>query len=194
MAVKLFTERRSKDYVWRTAEEEFHPDCIDYARHPKGTGLMFWAVFKKGKMGPGLFFDLEKGESVNSTVYRDQILLGPLQQFWEESFGDVTVPIVMEDNAPVHKKICIPAWEALGMETLEWPPNSPDLNPIENIWSYMKDIIARDYAQVSSAKEMKRIVQDMWEQFTDGQWDKLIESMPNRMEAVIAANGGSTRF
>ena len=104
------------------------------------------------------------------------------------------MPIVMEDNAPVHKKVCIPAREALGMETLEWPPNSPDLNPIENIWSYMKDIIARDYAQVSSAKEMKRIVQDMWEQFTDGQWDKLIESMPNRMEAVIAANGGSTRF
>ena len=104
------------------------------------------------------------------------------------------MPIVMEDNALVHKKVCIPPREALGMETLEWPPNSPDLNPIENIWSYMKDIIARDYAQVSSAKEMKRIVQDMWQQFTDGQWDKLIESMPNRMEAVIAANGGSTRF
>ena len=66
MAVKLFTERRSKDYVWRTVEEEFHPDCIDYVRHRKGTGLMFWAVFRKGKIGPGL---LEKGESVNSTVY-----------------------------------------------------------------------------------------------------------------------------
>jgi len=81
MAVKLFTERRSKDYVWRTVEEEFHPDCIDYVRHHKGTGLMFWAVFRKGKIGPGL---LEKGESVNSTVYWDQILLGPVQQFWEE--------------------------------------------------------------------------------------------------------------
>src|SRR5436190_13047073 len=127
-------------------------------------------------------------------AYMKHFLEGPLQQFWEESFGDVTVPIVMEDNAPVHKKVCIPAREALEMETLESPPNSLNLNPKENIWSYMKDIIARDYAQVSSAKEMKRIVQDMWEQFTDGQWDKLIESMPNRMEAVIAANGGSTRF
>ena len=77
-------------------------------------------------MGPGLFFDLEKGESINSIVYRDQILLGPLQQFWEESFGDVTVPIVMENNAPIHKKVCIPARNALGMETLQWLPNSPD--------------------------------------------------------------------
>ena len=114
-------------------------------------------------------------------IYRDQILLGPLQQFWEESFGDITVLIVMEDNAPVHKKVCIPTRKALGMEMLVWPPNPPDLNPIENIWSYMKDIIARDYAQVSSAEEMKRIVRDMWEQFKDREWNKLLESMPHRM-------------
>ena len=78
MAVKLFMERRSKDYVWRTTEEEYHPDCINYGRRPTGVGLMFWGVFRKGKMGLGLFFDLDKGETVNSTVYRDQILLGPL--------------------------------------------------------------------------------------------------------------------
>jgi len=78
MAVKLFMERRSKDYVWRTTEEEYHPNCINYGRRPTGVGLMFWGVFRKGKMGLGLFFDLDKGETVNSTVYRDQILLGPL--------------------------------------------------------------------------------------------------------------------
>src|SRR5579871_3011700 len=104
MAIKLFMERCSKDYVWRTAEEKYHPNCINYGRRPKGVGLMFWGVFRNGKMGLGLFFDLEKGETVDSMVYRDQILLGPLQQFWEESFEDVTSPIVLEDNAPVHKK------------------------------------------------------------------------------------------
>jgi len=44
-------------------------------------------------------------------VYWDQILLVLLQQFWEESFEDGTLPIVMEDNAPVYKKVCIPAQE-----------------------------------------------------------------------------------
>lgn len=194
MAVKLFMERHVRDYVWRKADEEFHPDCINYGRRPKGVGLMFWGVFRKGKMGPGGFFTLEDGQTIDSTIYRDQILLGPFKQFWEEAFEDFAEPIVMEDNAPVHKKVCIPARADLGMITLEWPPNSPDLNPIENIWSYMKDIIARDYANVSSAEEMKRIVKGMWDNFKDGEWDKLIQSLPDRMAAVIAAKGGSTKY
>ena len=69
-------------------------------------------------MGPDGFFDLEKEEKMDSIVYRDQILLGPLQQFWEESFEDIKTSIIMEDNAPVHKKICIPVRETLGMMTL----------------------------------------------------------------------------
>ena len=194
MAIKLFTERHVRDYVWRKADEEFHPDCINYGRPLKGVGLMFWGVFRKGKMGPGGFFTLEDGQTIDSTIYRDQILLGPLKQFWEEAFEDFGEPIVMEDNAPVHKKVCIPVRTDLGMISLEWPPNSPDLNPIENICSYMKDIIARDYANISSAEEMKRIVKGIWDNFKDGEWDKLIQSLPDRMAAVIAAKGGSIKY
>jgi len=130
---------------------------------------MFWGVFRKGRIGSEVFFDLKKRQSVDSAVYLNQILLGPLQQFWEESFEDIRVLIVMEDNAPVHKKVCIPARTKLRMTVLEWPSNSPDLNPIENIWSYMKDIIGKDYREVSSVAEMKRIVRSMWENFKDEQ-------------------------
>src|SRR5208282_6629507 len=122
--------QHTRDYVWRKTDEAFHPDCINYGKRSQGTGLMFWGVFRKGRMGLGVFFDLEKGE-VDSTIYRDQILLGPLQQFWEEFFEDIKIPIVMENNTSVHKKVCIPIRETLGMTILDWPPNSPDLNPIE---------------------------------------------------------------
>ena len=194
MSIKLNMKRHSKDYVWYKVEEEFHSDCISYDKRPVGTGMMFWGTFRKGHIGPGVFFELGEGQHVDSMVYRDQILLGPLKDFWEESFGDLDEPIVMEDNAPVHTKVCIPVREQLGITCLQHLPNSPDLNPIENIWGYIKDIIARDYAHITSVKTMKQVVIGLWNEFVDNQWDNLIESMSDRMQAVIAARGGSTRY
>ena len=152
---------------------------------------MFWSVFRKGKIGPGVFFDLDKGKKVDSVIYRDQILLGPLKEFWEESFLDINDPIVMEDNAPVHKGVCIQTRKDLGMITLDHPPNSPDLNPIETVWGDMKDTVAKNYAEISSVQELKRIVQMLWDDYPDDKWDSLIESMPDKMRKVIAAKGGS---
>jgi transposase len=127
-------------------------------------------------------------------VYRDQIWLGPLQEFWEESFGDVSEPIVVEDNAPVHKKVCIAVRQDLGMKCHQHPPRSPDLNPIENIWAHMKDVIAKEYSHITSVIELKRVVVKLWNEFGDNQWNHLIESMPDRIRAVIAARDGSTRY
>ena len=71
-------KRKTQNYVWRKADEEFYSNCINYQKQPQGTGLMFWGVFQKEKMEPGIFFDLVKGQTVDSIIYRDQILLEPL--------------------------------------------------------------------------------------------------------------------
>ena len=194
MSVKVNMARKTRDWVWRKAGEEFHADCVDYRKRETGTGMMFWGAFRWGKIGPGLFFKLDAPQKVNSTIYRDQILNGPLKTFWLTSKKKVRVPIVMEDNAPVHKGVCIPVRQKLKMQTLTHPPNSPDLNPIEHIWAHMKLRIAEEYAHITSQAEMKRIVQEMWDAFGDDQFNALIESMPARIEAVIIAKGGATKY
>jgi hypothetical protein len=145
-------------------------------------------------MGPGIFFRTPKGTSITSTVYRDQILLGPLQDFWTESFLDLKDPIIMEDNAPVHQKVCIEARKVMGCETLPHPPNSPDLNPIEHIWAHIKHRLAKEYPFVTARKELEIIITRMWEEMADDRFNHLIESMPRRIAAVIKARGGSIKY
>lgn len=191
---KVGMERLSVTYVWRKRGEEFHRDCVEPKIKQVGTGLMFWGSFRLGKLGPGLFFQLEPGQKINSTVYRDQILLGPLQQFAKDSESEIPHPIVMEDNAPVHKGVCTSERKRLNWEPYLHPPNSPDLNPIENIWAYMKRKVAEKGLQITSHKQMKEFILGIWNSFSDTQWDALIASMPNRMKAVIKAKGGHTGY
>lgn len=193
MSIKIGMDRLSIMWVWRKKGETFHKDCVDQ-RKREGAGQMFWGAFRADKMGPGFFFELEQGQKINSTVYRDQVLLGPLKQFHDESMKDILNPIVMEDNAPVHKGACNGLREKMKWETYLHPPNSPDLNPIENIWAVMKQEISRKHRSITSKSEMRRIVMEMWNGFDDKKWNGLIESMPDRIKAVIKAKGGPTRY
>ena len=50
----------------------------------------------------------------------------------------------MQDNAPIHKARIVTEWlENYRIPTLEWPPYSPDLNPIEHAWARLKDLIVK---------------------------------------------------
>ena len=146
--------------IWFGAKmmKKHYPDCTNYRKQPFGVGMMFWGTFRMRKMGPDVYFDLEAGKHINSTVYRDQVLTGPLQDFWWETSGDVTDPVVIEDNAPPHKNVCISVRKELGIVVHQHPSNSLDLNPNENIWCHMKKKIAKDYAHITSRVEMMRVV------------------------------------
>ena len=76
------------------------------------------------------------------------------------------MPIVMEDNAAHHKKVCIPVRQELGMGCRH-PRNSPDLNPIANVWAQMKHIISKKYAPLTSQKVMKGVIVSIWNDFED---------------------------
>ena len=95
----------------------------------------------------------------------------------------------MEDNAPVHKEVYIPVKKQLEIRCYQYPSNSPDLNSIENIWTYMKSQIAKKYGHITSVNSMKQVVVSIQMDFEDGTQDHLIESMPERIQAVIKVKG-----
>jgi len=53
--------------------------------------------------------------------------------------GRCNRPVVQQDNDPKHNAKCVAAMDRAPITCLFQPPQSPDLNPLENVWKIMKD-------------------------------------------------------
>lgn len=76
---------------------------------------------------------------------------------------------------------------------MKWPGNSPDMNPIEHVWYEMKKKIANCKPQ--NRQQLIADVHKSWEEVLKSDYVKnLYETMPNRIEALIKASGGVTKY
>lgn len=102
--------------------------------------------------------------------------------------------ILIQDNSPVHTAKNVQNWLANHITVLDFPPYSPDLNPIENLWGKMEyDTKTR----ISSCKDdLREIVKEAYNKIVlDGKYiKKLMRSMPRRLQAVIRLDGAITKY
>lgn len=98
-----------------------------------------------------------------------------------------------QDNAPQHKSVLVRTWLFNhGIQCLDFPPYSPDLNPIENLWA---DLARRvENFQCPTMETLQDIVAEEWAKTPKEYLRKLARSMPERCKAVIEAHGDHTKF
>ena len=101
--------------------------------------------------------------------------------------------IFQQDNATCHtSKVTREYFATHRMTVLPWPANSPDLNPIENIWSILKQMVE---TRVPKTKEhLKTIIKEEWQRIDQVLIKKTIESMPKRIEEVIKNKGNKCDY
>lgn len=173
--------------------DELEYTClVDKTR--KSTAWMFWGSFHGTQKGTCLFWEKNWG-SITGPSYCEHIV--PHVADYMEVNPELQF---MQDNAPPHKAAFTrESLRVKNIEPINWPPYSPDLNPIEAVWSEMKDYIENQYPELEdgrerSSAELRIIILEAWDSISHNSLQYLIGSMPARCQAVIVAGGGATRY
>ena len=103
--------------------------------------------------------------------------------------------VFMQDGAPCHRVRTVKdIIRVNGWTMIDWPGNSPDLNPIENLWNFIKDKLEELY--LTNLPDLKREILKYWVMvLNDTDYcQKVVASMPRRLQAVIDAGGSHTKY
>lgn len=92
--------------------------------------------------------------------------------------------IFQQDNALIHTAGIIQNWRAdHGVEVMEWPANSPDLNPTEQCWVFLKDYINEHCSHLlgqgkseQAAKDFRAAISEAWQALPQEQIDGALTS------------------
>ncbi len=99
-----------------------------------------------------------------------------------------------QDNAPCHKAQIISDWfleHDNEFTLLKWPPQSPDLNPIEHLWDVLEREIHIMDVQPTNLQQLCDAIMSTWTKISEECFQHLVESMPRRINAVLKATGTS---
>ncbi|KAI5151498.1 hypothetical protein ENBRE01_2177 [Enteropsectra breve] len=149
---------------------------------------MVWACFDYfGK--PKLVF-LERGidSGKYQTVFKEHLLPFLSQR-------DNGQALFQQDNARPHIAKSSMMWpEANGIECIEWPAYSPDLNSIENLWGILVHRVYANGRQFDNEDQLKETAIKEWECISKDTLESLILSMRERIIDVLVSHGASTKY
>ena len=132
-------------------------------------------------------------KGINSKAYAQQVLLDVAIPFLESLEEGIENTVFMEDGAKVYQGYAKKVRQDVNIRSFcFWPPSSPDLNPIEKVWRWMKARISQMEPFPTEIEDLKRIVQELWDEMDPCWFIKYIEKLPQLCDDVIAAKGYQT--
>ena len=177
-------DRGSK--VWRKRGTAFSSQNTNSSdKHP--ASVMMWGCMSFGGVGQlvevaGKIDSLKYCDTINDNLMLSAHSLGLGNDYYFQ-----------QDNAPVHTSRYTRAFFALqGIQLLEFPAQSADLNPIEHLWAWIKKRVKQ--IERIHRLSLRNAIEKAWKEVPLSLIQSLVDSMPRRLQAVIASNGYATKY
>jgi uncharacterized protein (DUF2267 family) len=149
---------------------------------------MFWGCITSKGVGrlsicSGMMNQTKYVETLNTKLLRTIRDVFPTGNF-----------IFQNDNVPCHHAKTVKKWiRDSGVPTLDWPAQSPDLNPIENLWSRMAKIVSVRKATTKRTL-IEAVIQAWHHVVTVEELENLYNSLPRRCSLVVESKGWPTKY
>lgn len=187
-----------RQYVTRRAGEEYLEECLQ-PRHRRPLKAVHISGLICGRHKSNLLF-IPKGSGLRGGMTGADFIEHVCPQiygFYEElrALYPGRRFILMLDNSPIHTTKIVKAWFAeRGVVLMKWPPNSPDLNPIEHCWAYMKRGLRRRGSETGTQELYEAVVLDEWNRITVATLMNFMKSMHKRCKRVLFRRGGHSGY
>ena len=175
-----FTFKRK---VWMKPDKKF---VVRTVKHP--AKLHAWGCFCSKGFGVLYLFtgtlDADRMVGIYKSGLKQSI------NMWFKSNDQF---MLQEDNDPKHRSKKAESWKTENrIQSLEWPSMSPDLNPIENVWAFLKARLKENL--ILDLDSLEKALRKEWRSLTPSFAEKLAKSCSERCQRVIEAEGDYTLF
>lgn len=178
-------------YAWKRESEPLQPRHVNQTVKHGGGNLKLWSCITYEGVGWLVRID----ENLTKEIYKT-ILEDDLQKTIEEYGINPAKMIFQHDNDPKHTSKLVGEYlSKQPYDVMDWPAQSPDLNPIENMWSTLKRNLFSQYDRPPNGMlELWERATAVWYKITKQECQNVINSMPDRCKAVIKAKGMWTKY
>lgn len=179
-----------RKYVWKEVGEGLSDRLVEGTVKFGGGNLMMWGCMTWDGVGYATKIDGKMDADLYCQIMEDE-----MQNTLEYYGYDREDMIFQQDNDPKHTSKKAREWFTNNNITvLKWPAQSPDINPIEHLWSILKRKLEAYKNQPISQAELWQRCEAEWENISKEECRNLIESLPRRLAAVVRAKGGYTKY
>lgn len=175
--------------VWRRAGERY-AECniVEYDRYGGGSVMVWGGICLDGRTD---LLVIDRG-ALTAVRYRDEVLHPVVRPFAGALGPDF---VLMQDNARPHTARVVQAYlDQEGINTMEWPARSPDLNPIEHLWDLLQRRVSGRQNPPQTVQALTVALREEWNAVNQDSIRRLIRSMPRRCRECIQSRGGHTSY